>query len=474
MGDSSRGEATKVAGGIVEHFNDPFIIDENEIFISLSIGISLFPDDGKTIDILMRHASIAMDLSKKVGTNTFEFYSPTKQKIKMDPLKIEMELHKAIEQNQLLLHYQPKINLRTGHITGVEALIRWNHPKWGIISPGTFIRIAEDTGLIIPIGEWVLYSACSQVKKWQSEGFFIGVSVNLSQKQVNCSNIVQTIVNVLQTKGLEPHYLEVEITESMTCNFEHTISILQQLKKLGVLTSIDDFGTGFSSLNYLNKLPIYTLNQSFVRELYNNPSVEEIVKTIISMGHSLNMNVIAEGIETKEQLLFLQQHLCDQGQGYFLSKPLQASKLKEKLDEIQQVVKRHGISEDIRLRIWYEELLNQAKKNLQDTVRLQQGMTFKFKKINGQFVHTLSDGELLYRFGFTPAQVVGKRLDEFLPCEIALEKTAYYERAWEGEDFVTYEDKINGIYYLASLRPIKKGGDVIEVIGSCVDITARK
>jgi diguanylate cyclase (GGDEF)-like protein/PAS domain S-box-containing protein len=476
LADSDRNEAAKVATRIFELFNTPFHLVENEIFISLSIGISFFPDDGKTVETLLTHASFARYQSKKAGTNVYEFYSPTKNKVKIEPFKLEMELYKAIEQNQFSLHYQPKIDLRTGSIVGVEALIRWNHPKWGWVSPETFIKIAEDTGLIIPIGEWVLYDACKQLKNWQHEGFHTVVSVNLSPKQFHSSNIVNTIANVLQTTELAPHYLEVEITERMTGDIEHTIFTLQQLKKLGVAISIDDFGTGSSSFTYLKKFPIDTLKiaQSFVRELQHNPNEETIVKTIISMAHNLNLKVVAEGVETKEQLLFLQQHLCDQGQGYFFSKPMSASELKEQLFEVQQMVIRHGIPEDIGNRMWYEELLNQAKKDLQDTVRMQQGMIFKFKKINGQFVHTLCDGELLYRFGLVPAQVVGKRLDEFLPYENASKKTAYYQRAWDGEELVPYEDKFNGIYYLASLRPIKKGGEIIEVIGSSIDITARK
>ncbi|WP_160725238.1 EAL domain-containing protein [Bacillus sp. USDA818B3_A] len=391
-------------------------------------------------------------------------------------IKIELELRKAIEQNQFTLHYQPKLDLRTGELVGVEALIRWNHPIWGLVLPESFIGIAEDTGLIIPIGEWVLYTACRQIKNWQKKGFYTAVSVNLSQKQFINLNIVKTIEEVLQKTGLEPHYLEVELTESIKPDLEHTILTLQQLKNLGVSISIDDFGTGYSSLSYLKELPIDTLkiDQSFVRELHNNPNDEAIVKTIISIAHNLNLKVVAEGIETKEQLIFLQQHLCDQGQGYLFSKPMSAKELDDNLPEIQQVVNEHGIPENIKNRIWYEELLNQAKKELQDTVRLQQGMIFKFKRMNGQFIHTLCDGELLYRMGLIPAQVVGKRLDEFFPLEIALRKTVYYQKAWDGDELVHYEGHANGIDYLASLRPIKKGGEIIEVIGSCIDITARK
>lgn len=476
LADSDRFEAVKVARRILDIFATPFNIEGNEIFTTLSIGISRFPDDGETVETLMKYADLAMYEAKKVGRNNYKFYNSIKNEVRINPLKIEMELHKAIELDQLLLHFQPKINLITGNIVGVEALIRWAHPKWGNVSPGTFIPIAEETGLIIPIGEWALYAACKQNKEWQKKGFSTVVSVNLSPRQFTQSNLVEMIAAVLQKTGLEPHYLEVEITESMTCEIEHTILTLQKLKKLGVRISIDDFGTGFSSLNYLKKFPIDTLKiaQSFVRELRNNPNDETIVKTIISMAHNLNLNVVAEGIETKEQLVFLQHHLCDEGQGYFFSKPLSTHELIEKHSEIQQIVAEHGIPQDINERMWVEELLSLAKKELQDTVRLQQGMIFKFKKINERFIHSLCDGELLYRFGMIPAQVLGKELNEFLPNENALNHTKYYQMAWKGEEFVTYEDELFGIHYLTILRPIKQGGEVIEVIGSCVDISARK
>ncbi|OES45852.1 hypothetical protein BA724_01440 [Domibacillus iocasae] len=412
--------------------------------------------------------------AKKAGKNNYKFYFSNEHEL--NPLQMEVDLYKALERDELLLHYQPKLSLKTGNIVGVEALIRWNHPERGMISPAAFIPIAEETGLIIPIGEWALYTACKQNKAWQEKGFSSVIAVNLSATQFTQANFVHTIASILNETGLDPQYLELEITESMTLDIERTISTLQQLKNLGVHISIDDFGTGFSSLNYLKQFPVDTLkiDQSFVRELYNNPNDETIVKTIISMAHNLNLNVVAEGIETKEQLVFLQEHLCNEGQGYFFSKPLPANELENIFQEVQQMVKKHGISQDMNERMWAEELIYKAKKEMQDTVRLQQGMILKFKKINDRFIHTLCDGELLYRMGLIPSQVVGKALHDFLPIESAKEKTKYYQRAWEGEDLVTYESVINGLSYLASLRPIKRGGEVIEVISSCVDITAYK
>lgn len=472
--DADSEVATKVAQRIVNTLSKPFTIQNEEIYTSPSIGISLYPEDGPTADMLIKHADIAMYQAKKAGKKNYKFFS-SEQKGIINPLKLELDLHKAIENNEFLLYYQPKVNLNTGQIVGFEALIRWNHPELGMVSPNTFIPIAEETGLIIPIGKWALYEACIQNIRWHQKGLETVVSVNLSARQFTQSNMVQTIAEVLHKTRLKPQFLEIEITESMTADSEYTISTLQQLKYLGVRVSIDDFGTGFSSLNYLKQFPVDTLkiDQSFIQELHKNPSDETIVKTIISMAHNLNLNVVAEGIETREQLVFLQQHLCNDGQGYFFSKPLPVNELEEKLQEIEQIVKRYGLSEDINNNIWNEELLRIAKKDLKDTVRLQQGMITKFKNINGNYIYTLCDGELLYRLGFTPDQVVGKKLNEFIPENIAKKVIGYYQKAWETEEQVTFENEINGIHYLASLRPIKRGGEVVEVIGSYIDITDR-
>jgi len=469
-------EISSIINQVRESVTIPFLINGFELKTSLSIGISRFPMDGDSVELLMKHAAFAMNKAKKTRGSNFNFYSTNQGEGNIDPLKLEIELYKAIEQDQFFLQYQPKINLTTGRITGVEALIRWEHPDWGLIPPGTFIPIAEETGLIIPIGEWALNVACKQNKIWQERGFKTVVSVNLSAIQFNQPNLVDTIETVLQETGLEPQYLEVEITESMTADIENSILMLQRLKKVGVRISIDDFGTGFSSLSYLKNFPvdILKIDQSFVRNLHNNPNDETIVKTIISLAHNLNLKVVAEGIETNAQLVFLQNHLCDEGQGYFLSKPLIANDLEHKRKEIEQIVEANGIPGNLNEKIWMKELLEKAKRELHDTVRLQQGMIFKFKKINDRFIHTLCDGELLYQFGIIPSQVIGKSLEEFLPHENAIKKTSFYNRSWEGAEFVTYEDELCGIYYLATLRPIKKGGEVVEVIGSCIDITERK
>ncbi|MCM3443395.1 EAL domain-containing protein [Metabacillus halosaccharovorans] len=475
--DADREVASMVATRILKALSASKNINSYDIFVTPSIGISLFPVDGEKIETLIKQAAFAMYQAKAAGKNTFRFYSGEVEKNHTNPLQIEMELHKSIQRNELILHYQPKVNLKTGRIIGTEALLRWKHPEWGLVSPGEFIPIAEETGLIIPIGEWALRTACQQNKKWHDQGFSnLVVSVNLSACQFSQKNLVRTIASILLETGLDAKYLELEITESMTVDIERTIITLQNLKKLGVLISIDDFGTGFSSLNYLNRFPVDTLkiDQSFVRELHHNPSDETIVKTIISMAHNLNLNVVAEGIETAEQLMFLQQHLCDIGQGYFFSKPLLSNELEKNFKEIEKIVHSFGISQDLNERLWSEELIQNARRELQETVRLQQGMTLKFKGMEGRFFHTLCDGELVYRLGFTPKQVLGKELFDFLPEDRAIEKNKYYQRAWNGEENVTYEAELNGVYYLTALTPIKRGGEIVEVIGSCVDITEFK
>lgn len=474
--EADRDVVSKVCRRIQDVLAAPFKIQTYDIFTTSSIGISLFPEDGDTVETLIKHADFAMYQAKKEGKNNYRCFTLNNLESNINPLKLELDLHKAIQHGEFCLLYQPKVSLKTGKIVGVETLIQWEHPALGIITPQTFIPIAEETGLIIPIGEWVIKSACKQNKEWQQKGIFTTISVNLSAKQFTQSNFYETVSKILLETNLEPQYLELEITEGMTVNIERTISTLQNLKKLGIGISIDDYGTGFSSLIHLQKFPLDTLkiDQSFIRSLQNNPNNEMIVKTMISMAHNLNLNVVAVGIETKEELLFLQQHLCDEGQGHFFSKPISAIELENTFNEVQKVVQDSGLSQDVNDRKWAEELVRMARNELKETIRLQQGMIFKYKKINGQFIHTLCDGELLYRTGLIPSLVVGKQLSEFLPKEMAEEKELYYQRAWNGEEHVTYEEEINGVYYLAALSPIKRGGEVVEVIGSCIDITDRK
>lgn len=474
---ADRQEVIKVAEKVLDCFSCPFTIHDHDIFTSPSIGISFFPIDGGTVEHLMKHADYAMYQAKKGGGNTYHFYSISDDVTQLNPLKMEMELHKAIERNELRLFYQPKLNLKTGAVIGVEALIRWFHPELGVVSPASFIPLAEETGLITPIGKWALQAACIQNKKWQDQGLNpMVVSVNLSVRQFSQVNFVQTVAQILEETGLESQYLELEVTESMTANIEYTLKTLQQLKDMGVRISIDDFGTGFSSLNYLKEFPVDTLkiDQSFVRELHNNSNDQTIVKTIISMARNLNLNVVAEGVETREQLVFLQQYLCHEGQGYFFSKPLPAEEISKMMSDIERIIPEHGIPQEDNERKWDEEMARIAKQELQNTLRRQQGLTLKFEKINGKLIHTLCEGELIYRLGILPEELVGRELVEILPYEKAIEKEKYYQRAWNGEENVTYEAILNGVHYMAALRPIKRGGRVVEVIASCVDITSLK
>ncbi|MFL8936272.1 EAL domain-containing protein [Rossellomorea oryzaecorticis] len=466
----------EAAKAVQETLAASFMINHYEIYCSPSIGISLYPEDGKSVDELIKHADFAMYQAKKSVNKTFQFFSSSQLNEKVNPLKMEIELHKAIERSELVLHYQPKLSLKTGMIIGFEALMRWKHKEWGMVSPGTFIPIAEDSGLIIPMGEWALYEACRQNMEWHKKGLKTIVSVNLSPRQFSQTDLVKIVENALKETGLPAKYLELEITESMTADLNRAIETLQKLKTLGVKISIDDFGTGFSSLNYLKRFPVDTLkiDQSFVRELHNHPNDETIVKTIISMAHHLNLNVVAEGIETQEQLVFLQQHLCDEGQGFLFCRPLPPEELQGMVGEVQQIVLRSGISQELNERMWAEELVREARRELHETIRLQQGLTLKYKKIGDRYVHTFCEGELLYRFGMIPEQIVGKDLFEILDEKEASRKNVHYERAWKGEENVSYEGIINHVHYVAKLRAVKRGGVVEEVICSCIDMTEQK
>ncbi|CAI6079875.1 EAL domain-containing protein [Cohnella sp. JJ-181] len=387
------------------------------------------------------------------------------------------ELGLAIERNQLIANYQPQLDIRTGRILGVEALLRWHHPERGIVSPCEFIPLAEESGLIMPIGEWVLRTACLQNKTWQNDGMEpLVVSVNLSPRQFEQDDIVETVRRALEDTGLDPRYLELEITEGMTMDVERSIATLRELKKLGVRISVDDFGIGYSSLTYLKRFPIDTLkiDQSFIRECTADENDAMIIKTIISMAHHLNMNVIAEGVEKPEQLIFLQQHLCDEAQGYLFSRPLPAEAFRQAYGQINKMVASLGIKAEMTDRMWMQEQLRATRLDLETTLRKQRGLTMKFNKVDGKFIHTLSDGELLYRMGFSPEQINGKELRDFLPPATAERIEAFYRQAWLGDDHVSYEAEISGICFLSSLRPIRRGGIVVEVIGSAIDITERK
>jgi diguanylate cyclase (GGDEF)-like protein/PAS domain S-box-containing protein len=313
----------------------PFQVEGHEFFITCSIGMSVYPADGKDPETLMKNADIAMYRAKEIGRNNSQFYTPAMNERALERLQLEGDLRAALEQDQFELHYQPQVDLRTGKVIGVEALIRWNHPEFGMVAPSRFISLAEETGLIVPIGAWVIRTACAQNKAWQRAGRGnLKVAVNLSARQFAQHDLVELIALALAESKLEPQYLELELTESMVmADVESAIEILRKLNALGVQISIDDFGTGYSSLSYLKRFPIDILkiDQSFVRDITVDPDDAAIVSSIISLAHSLRLLVIAEGVETAEQLEYLKRNQCDQMQGYHFSRPLQVSKLEELL-----------------------------------------------------------------------------------------------------------------------------------------------
>ncbi|OMF10797.1 bifunctional diguanylate cyclase/phosphodiesterase [Paenibacillus sp. FSL H7-0331] len=306
--------------------SQPLLYEGQEISVTPSIGISLFPENGDSVETLVKHADIAMYRAKEQGRNNYQFYACEMEDAIVRRAVLENGIRKALERNEFILYYQPQIDLETKKIVGLEALVRWIHPEHGLISPVEFIPIAEETGLIVPIGEWILQTACEQAKLWQVQGFpKLRISVNLSARQVQQKNLVEKISSILKTSELEPELLELEITESIAMyNEEYVINKLLSLKKIGIKIAIDDFGTGYSSLNYLNKFPIDTLkiDRSFVNQIKNTTDNQEIITTIIVMARNLKLKVIAEGVETVEQLRFLEEQQCNEVQGFYFSKPL--------------------------------------------------------------------------------------------------------------------------------------------------------
>ncbi|WP_099157898.1 sensor domain-containing protein [Virgibacillus ndiopensis] len=316
--------AVKLAESIIAEFEKPIKIDDYEIFTSVSIGISIFPENGRIPNDLIKHADSAMYVIKERHRNNYKLFESSISENFKSMLTMETELRKALKEGQFELHYQPQKNLGSGKIVGLEALLRWNHPVKGYIPPDKFIPLAEKTGLIIDIGDWVLREACRQNKAWQDKGYQpVIVSVNLSAKQFHQKGLVEKVEEILKKTGLNPSLLELEITESMAMsNEEYILETMVRLRKLGVLVSIDDFGTGYSSFKYLSIFPVTKLKIDKMFMDDNQKQNQAIVKSIIHMSHSLNMKVIAEGVETIEQLTFLEKEKCDEMQGFYFSKPL--------------------------------------------------------------------------------------------------------------------------------------------------------
>ena len=327
---TEEGSGLAILQRIMDSIAQPLMLQDHEFFLTCSMGIAKYPGDGNTAESLIKQADIAMYRAKEMGRNTFQFYSSTMIESTLDRLSIEADLRHALERDEFVLHYQPQINLSNGRIVGMEVLLRWEHPIYGSIQPDRFIGLAEEMGLIIPIGAWVIRTACIQTRAWQMAGFTeLRVAVNLSPRQFTQKGLAQSIADVLKVTGLEPHFFELELTESMVMNdVENAVTILEALKQLGVKIAIDDFGTGYSSLSYLRRFPIDVLkiDQSFVSDLTNDADAAAIVVAIISLAHSLRLKVVAEGVETIEQLWFLRANGCDQMQGYYFSRPVTAEK----------------------------------------------------------------------------------------------------------------------------------------------------
>ncbi|MBI4192304.1 MAG: EAL domain-containing protein [Betaproteobacteria bacterium] len=326
------GDPQQVAGvaqKILETVAQQFLLSGQDFHVTASIGISIYPDDGNDVQALLKNADIAMYRAKEQGKNTFQFYSAQMNQHTFERLALETSLRRAVERQEFLLHYQPKIDIRSGRITGVEALVRWQHPDLGMVSPAQFIALAEETGLIVPIGEWVLRTACTEARGWIKKGApSISVAVNLSARQFAREDFAASITSVLRESGLDPRLLELEITESTVMhNADRTANVLRQLKELGVSVAIDDFGTGYSSLGYLKRFPIDSvkIDRSFILDIPRDKDDVAITCAVIAMAHSLRLKVIAEGVETDEQYRFLLDHDCDEMQGYHFSKPVDAA-----------------------------------------------------------------------------------------------------------------------------------------------------
>ncbi|KHE72793.1 EAL domain-containing protein [Halobacillus sp. BBL2006] len=332
-------EATFCARQILDKFAVPFMIHDHEISIKTSIGISLYPDNGVTAETLVKHADVAMYKAKELTGNQYQVYTPDIENRSIEVIRLENDLYKALDQgNEFTLYYQPKIDVRNHKVIGAEALIRWNHPTLGLLSPTRFIPLAEETGLITKLGEWVLEQSCRQMKQWYDEGLTdLVISANLSPQQFKQDDLTHIIRSILEETELPPENLELELTENLIIhNTEKTLSMIQALKKLGVKISIDDFGTGFSSLGYLKDFPVDTLkiDKTFIDDITINANNAAITNTIITLASSLQLDVIAEGVETKKQVEFLEQNGCYLIQGFYFSRPIEPEQFLQRYGKI--------------------------------------------------------------------------------------------------------------------------------------------
>lgn len=328
-------EAADVARRLVDACAQPFHVGGHDLTVTPSLGISVYPADGRDFETLLKHADVAMYQAKQAGRNAYQFYASEMNVATLEHLMLESNLRNALANKEFILHYQPLVSLSTGRIVGVEALIRWQHPHIGLISPARFIPVAEDSGLINPIGDWVLFEVCQQAKAWQADGIApVTVAVNVSPVQFRQTAFVDMVAGALAFTGLDPKCLELELTErTVMHDAEVNLGTLSSLHRMGVELSVDDFGTGYSSLAYLKRFPVSKLkiDQSFVRNIVDDADDRAIASTIVSMGRSLRLKVLAEGVETHEQLAWLKAHDCDFAQGYLFSRPLAAADMADLL-----------------------------------------------------------------------------------------------------------------------------------------------
>jgi diguanylate cyclase (GGDEF)-like protein/PAS domain S-box-containing protein len=330
------GDAAITARRMLEAVGAAHSIDQHDLHVTASIGVSVYPEDGQDAETLIKNADTAMYQAKENGRQSYKFFKSAMNVRAVERQSIEESLRRALEREEFALHYQPKINLRAGEITGAEALIRWTHPVRGPVSPAAFIPVAEDCGLIVTIGNWVLHEACKQARAWVDAGLPLSnMAVNISAMEFRGKNFLEGVFAVLKDTGLDPKFLELELTESVLMKRpQSTESILKTLRAKGVQVSVDDFGTGYSSLSYLQKFPIDALkiDQSFVRQITMAPNETSIVTAVISMARSLKLRVVAEGVETQDELAFLQAHQCDEAQGYYFSRPVTAQQFAKLLE----------------------------------------------------------------------------------------------------------------------------------------------
>jgi diguanylate cyclase (GGDEF)-like protein len=334
-------DAIHVASRLLELMKAPFQMAGRELFLSCSIGITVFPGDGMDLDLLLQNAGVAMHAAKQQGGNAYRFYSIDLNERSLQFLGLQSDLHKALERKEFRLFYQPKVDTRTRQIVGAEALIRWEHAERGFVGPDEFIPIAEETGLIEPIGAWVLEQACRDIRAWHARGLAIPrISVNVSGRQFGAAGFYDTVHRIIADSGVEPSHITFEVTESVLMqNAAESTALLNRFKAMGLHLSMDDFGTGYSSLSYLRRFPLDELkiDKSFLAEIGGDPAHAEagkgtLIGGIIALGHSLGLKIVAEGVETEQQHAFLQQHRCEQCQGYLFSRPLPATEFQRLLE----------------------------------------------------------------------------------------------------------------------------------------------